>query len=167
MLTQLTHDIATMSRRRWLAATAGLVLGLATFSNAKAQETIKVGVLHSLSGTMAISETTLKDTMLLLIDEQNKKGGVLGKKLEAVVVDPASNWPLFAEKARELITKDKVAVVFGCWTSVSRKSVLPVFKELNSILFYPVQYEGEESPSATCSTPAPRRTSRRSPRSTI
>jgi urea transport system substrate-binding protein len=94
---------------------------------------------------MAISETTLKDTMLFLIDEQNKKGGVLGKKLEAVVVDPASNWPLFAEKARELITKEKVAVVFGCWTSVSRKSVLPVFKELNSILFYPVQYEGEES----------------------
>jgi len=145
MLTQLTHDIATVSRRRWLAATAGLVLGLAAFTNAKAQETIKVGVLHSLSGTMAISETTLKDTILFLIDEQNKKGGVLGKKLEAVVVDPASNWPLFAEKARELITKDKVSVVFGCWTSVSRKSVLPVFKELNSILFYPVQYEGEES----------------------
>src|SRR5437762_2907319 len=146
MLTQLTHDIATMSRRRWLAATAGLVLGLATFSNAKAaDDTIKVGVLHSLSGTMAISETTLKDTVLFLIDEQNKKGGVLGKKLEAVVVDPASNWPLFAEKARELITKNKVAVVFGCWTSVSRKSVLPVFKELNNILFYPVQYEGEES----------------------
>ena len=94
---------------------------------------------------MAISETTLKDVMLMLIDEQNKKGGLLGKKLEAVVVDPASNWPLFAEKARELITKDKVAAVFGCWTSVSRKSVLPVFKELNSILFYPVQYEGEES----------------------
>ena len=115
------------------------------FFSAKAQDTIKVGILHSLSGTMAISETTLKDVMLMLIDEQNKKGGVLGKKLEAVVVDPASNWPLFAEKARELITKDKVAVVFGCWTSVSRKSVLPVFKELNSILFYPVQYEGEES----------------------
>jgi urea transport system substrate-binding protein len=146
MLTQLTHDITAMSRRRWLAATAGLVLGLATFSNAKAaDDTIKVGVLHSLSGTMAISETTLKDTVLFMIDEQNKKGGVLGKKLEAVVVDPASIWPLFAEKARELITKDKVAVVFGCWTSVSRKSVLPVFKELNSILFYPVQYEGEES----------------------
>ena len=145
MLTQLTHDIAPVSRRRWLAATAGMVLGLAAFTSAKAQETIKVGVLHSLSGTMAISETTLKDTVLFLIDEQNKKGGVLGKKLEAVVVDPASNWPLFAEKARELITKDKVSVVFGCWTSVSRKSVLPVFKELNSILFYPVQYEGEES----------------------
>ncbi|WP_215905830.1 urea ABC transporter substrate-binding protein [Phreatobacter cathodiphilus] len=112
---------------------------------AKAQETIKVGILHSLSGTMAISETTLKDVMLMLIDEQNKRGGVLGKKLEAVVVDPASNWPLFAEKARELIAQHKVAVTFGCWTSVSRKSVLPVFEELNSILFYPVQYEGEES----------------------
>ena len=109
------------------------------------EDTIKVGVLHSLSGTMAISETTLKDTMLFLIDEQNKKGGLLGKKLEAVVVDPASDWPLFAEKARELIEKDKVAAVFGCWTSVSRKSVLPVFDELNSLLFYPVQYEGEES----------------------
>lgn len=131
--------------RRWLLAT-GLTLGLlAAMPSAKAQETIKVGILHSLSGTMAISETTLKDVMLMLIEEQNKKGGVLGKKLEAVVVDPASNWPLFAEKARELITKEKVAVVFGCWTSVSRKSVLPVFKELNSILFYPVQYEGEES----------------------
>jgi urea transport system substrate-binding protein len=114
-------------------------------SQARAQETIKVGILHSLSGTMAISETTLKDVMLMLIEEQNKKGGLLGKKLEAVVVDPASNWPLFAEKARELISKEKVAAVFGCWTSVSRKSVLPVFKELNSILFYPVQYEGEES----------------------
>src|SRR6476660_1451530 len=147
MLTQLSHDIATpLSRLRWLAAIAGLVLGLAAFTTAKAADnTIKVGVLHSLSGTMAISETTLKDTILFLIDEQNKKGGVMGKKLEAVVVDPASNWPLFAEKARELITKDKVAVVFGGWTSVSRKSVLPVFKELNSILFYPVQYEGEES----------------------
>ena len=110
-----------------------------------AEDTIKVGVLHSLSGTMAISETTLKDTMLMLIDEQNKKGGLLGKKLEPVVVDPASNWPLFAEKARELLTKDKVAAIFGCWTSVSRKSVLPVVEELNGILFYPVQYEGEES----------------------
>jgi urea transport system substrate-binding protein len=147
MPTFSSHDKATpMSRRRWLAATAGLILGLTSFTSAKAaDDTIKVGVLHSLSGTMAISETTLKDTILFLIDEQNKKGGVLGKKLEAVVVDPASNWPLFAEKARELITKDKVAVVFGCWTSVSRKSVLPVFKELNNILFYPVQYEGEES----------------------
>jgi urea transport system substrate-binding protein len=131
--------------RRWLIAAAGAAMGLAIALPAKAQDTIKVGILHSLSGTMAISETTLKDVMLMLIDEQNKKGGVLGKKLEAVVVDPASNWPLFAEKARELISQDKVAVVFGCWTSVSRKSVLPVFKELDSILFYPVQYEGEES----------------------
>src|ERR1700680_2892462 len=146
MLTQLTHDIATLSRRGLLAATAGLVLGLGAFAPAKAaDDTIKVGVLHSPAATMAISETTLKDTILFLIDEQNKKGGVLGRKLEPVVVDPASNWPLFAEKARELISKDKVAVVFGCWTSVSRKSVLPVFKELNNILFYPVQYEGEES----------------------
>ncbi|WP_372738817.1 urea ABC transporter substrate-binding protein [Neptunomonas sp.] len=112
---------------------------------ALAEDTIKVGILHSLSGTMAISETTLKDTMLMLIDEQNAKGGLLGKKLEAVVVDPASNWPLFAEKARELISKEKVDAVFGCWTSVSRKSVLPVFEETNSLLFYPVQYEGEES----------------------
>jgi len=110
-----------------------------------AEDTIKVGILHSLSGTMAISETTLKDTMLMLVEEQNKKGGLLGKKLEAVVVDPASNWPLFAEKARELIEKKKVSAVFGCWTSVSRKSVLPVFEELDSLLFYPVQYEGEES----------------------
>ena len=110
-----------------------------------AADTIKVGVLHSLSGTMAISETTLKDTILMMVEEQNAAGGLLGKKLEAVVVDPASNWPLFAEKARELIEKEKVDVVFGCWTSVSRKSVLPVFEELNGLLFYPVQYEGEES----------------------
>jgi len=122
------------------------MLVTATFvSPAHAEETIKVGVLHSLSGTMAISETTLKDVMLMLIEEQNKKGGLLGKKLEAVVVDPASDWPLFAEKARELIEVKDVAAVFGCWTSVSRKSVLPVFEELNNILFYPVQYEGEES----------------------
>jgi len=110
-----------------------------------AADTIKVGVLHSLSGTMAISETTLKDTMLMLIEEQNKKGGLLGMQLEPVVVDPASNWPLYAEKARELIEKDKVAAIFGSWTSVSRKSVLPVIEELNSVFFYPVQYEGEES----------------------
>lgn len=125
-------------------AALGTTLALSS-SLAYAEETIKVGVLHSLSGTMAISETTLKDTVLMLVDEQNKKGGLLGKKLEAVVVDPASNWPLFAEKARELIEKEKVDVVFGGWTSVSRKSMLPVFEELNSILFYPVQYEGEES----------------------
>lgn len=135
----------SLSRRGFAALAGATLLASVTASGAQAQDTIKVGILHSLSGTMAISETTLKDTILFLIDEQNKKGGVLGKKLEAVVVDPASNWPLFAEKARELIAKDKVSVVFGCWTSVSRKSVLPVFKELNSILFYPVQYEGEES----------------------
>ncbi len=123
------------------AATAAMFAGSAAF----AQDTIKVGVLHSLSGTMAISETTLKDVMLMLIEEQNAKGGLLGKKLEPVVVDPASDWPLFAEKARELIEVNGVSAVFGCWTSVSRKSVLPVFEELNSILFYPVQYEGEES----------------------
>ena len=106
---------------------------------------IKIGILHSLSGTMAISETTLKDTMLMLIEQQNKKGGILGRKIEPIVVDPASNWPLFAEKARELITVQKVDVMFGCWTSVSRKSALPVLEELNALLFYPVQYEGEES----------------------
>lgn len=122
-----------------------LTFGSLVGNQAMAADTIKVGVLHSLSGTMAISETTLKDTMLMLIEEQNKKGGLLGKQLEAVVIDPASDWPLFAEKARELIEKEKVASVFGCWTSVSRKSVLPVFEELNSLLFYPVQYEGEES----------------------
>ncbi|MDP5033053.1 urea ABC transporter substrate-binding protein [Paraglaciecola sp.] len=114
-------------------------------SVALAEDTIKVGVLHSLSGTMAISETTLKDTVLMMIEEQNKMGGLLGKKLEAVVVDPASNWPLFAEKTRELLAKEKVDVIFGCWTSVSRKSVLPVIEELNGLMFYPVQYEGEES----------------------
>jgi urea transport system substrate-binding protein len=145
----MPHPIRAVAERpltrRWLLATAALAFAVASVFPAKAQETIKVGILHSLSGTMAISETTLKDVMLMLIEEQNKKGGLLGKKLGAVVVDPASNWPLFAEKARELITKEKVSAVFGCWTSVSRKSVLPVFKELNSILFYPVQYEGEES----------------------
>jgi urea transport system substrate-binding protein len=123
------------------AASASLLIS----SFAMAADTIKVGVLHSLSGTMAISETTLKDTVLMMVEEQNKKGGLLGKKLEPVVVDPASNWPLFAEKTRELLTKEKVDVIFGCWTSVSRKSVLPVIEELNGLLFYPVQYEGEES----------------------
>ncbi|HAK63850.1 MAG TPA: urea ABC transporter substrate-binding protein, partial [Alphaproteobacteria bacterium] len=129
---------------RAIMAGAMAMFGLTAPAHA-ADDTIKVGVLHSLSGTMAISETTLKDTILMMIDDQNKKGGLLGKKLEAVVVDPASNWPLFAEKARELIQVKKVDVVFGCWTSVSRKSVLPVFEELNGLLFYPVQYEGEES----------------------
>lgn len=130
-------------KKLFAATTATVALTAATV--AMAADTIKVGVLHSLSGTMAISETTLKDTVLMMIEEQNKNGGLLGKKLEPVVVDPASNWPLFAEKTRELLTKDKVDVIFGCWTSVSRKSVLPVIEELNGLLFYPVQYEGEES----------------------
>ncbi|OEJ69490.1 urea ABC transporter substrate-binding protein [Magnetovibrio blakemorei] len=128
-----------------LAGAGAIAASVLTATAAQAADTIKVGVLHSLSGTMAISETTLKDTVLMMIDEQNKKGGLLGKKLEAVVVDPASNWPLFAEKTRELIEKNNVDVIFGCWTSVSRKSVLPVIEELNGMLFYPVQYEGEES----------------------
>ena len=128
-----------------LAAVATVAAGMTRSVHAQGSEPIKLGVLHSLSGTMAISETTLKDVMLMLINEQNKKGGVLGHKLEAIVVDPASNWPLFAEKARELISVNKVSAVFGCWTSVSRKSVLPMFEELNNLLFYPVQYEGEES----------------------
>lgn len=141
MGTMMTHA----QRMRALAA-ATFLGGMTAFgSAASAADTIKVGILHSLSGTMAISETTLKDAMLMLIDQQNANGGLLGKQLEAVVVDPASDWPLFAEKARELIEVEKVDVVFGCWTSVSRKSVLPVFEELNSLLFYPVQYEGEES----------------------
>ncbi len=127
-----------------LVAAAAAAAGFGISTAAFAQETIKVGVLHSLSGTMAISETVLKDTILMAIDEINARGGLLGKKLEAVVVDPASNWPLFAEKTRQLISKDKVVSIFGCWTSVSRKSVLPVVEELNGLLFYPVQYEGEE-----------------------
>jgi urea transport system substrate-binding protein len=135
-----------MTRRTFLKTAAATAAVSATgLPSAFAQSgPIKVGVLHSLSGTMAISETALKDTVLMTIEEINAKGGVLGRKLEAVVVDPASNWPLFAEKARQLLAQDKVAAVFGCWTSVSRKSVLPVFKELNGLLFYPVQYEGEE-----------------------
>ena len=136
-----------MQRRNFVKATAvTIALAAAGFVTqpAIAADTIKVGILHSLSGTMAISETALKETALMAIEEINAKGGVLGKKLEPVVVDPASNWPLFAEKARQLLTQDKVAVTFGCWTSVSRKSVNPVFKELNGLLFYPVQYEGEE-----------------------
>ncbi|MBL0285682.1 MAG: urea ABC transporter substrate-binding protein [Zoogloea sp.] len=136
------------TRRNFIKATvlsaAVASIGLASSFAAHAADTIKVGILHSLSGTMAISETALKETALMTIEEINKAGGVMGKKLEPVVVDPASNWPLFAEKARQLLTKDKVAVTFGCWTSVSRKSVLPVYKELNGLLFYPVQYEGEE-----------------------
>ena len=134
-----------MRKMKTILTAAAVAAGLAVALPATAQQPIKVGVLHSLSGTMAISETTLKDTVLMMVDDLNKKGGLLGRKVEAVVVDPASNWPLFAEKARELLAKEKVAAVFGCWTSVSRKSVLPVFEELNGMLFYPVQYEGEES----------------------
>jgi urea transport system substrate-binding protein len=149
---QPTLSRAGLSRRGFarLGAAAATVAAIgavkAVTSPAVAQSAgpIKIGILHSLSGTMAISETTLKDVMLMLIDKQNKAGGVLGRQLEAVVVDPASNWPLFAEKARQLISVDKCAATFGCWTSVSRKSVLPVFEELNSVLFYPVQYEGQE-----------------------
>ena len=133
-----------MNRYTHLMAGAALALALAGPA-AAADDTIKIGVLHSLSGTMAISETTLKDTVLMMVDQQNAKGGLLGKKIEAVVVDPASDWPLFAEKARELISVQGVDAIFGCWTSVSRKSVLPVVEELNGLLFYPVQYEGEES----------------------
>jgi urea transport system substrate-binding protein len=136
-----------MKRRSFVKAlalaTSIAALGTASPSYAQ-QKTVKVGILHSLSGTMAISETVLKDVALMAIEEINAKGGVMGAKIEPVVVDPASNWPLFAEKARQLITQEKVAVTFGCWTSVSRKSVLPVFEELNGLLFYPVQYEGEE-----------------------
>src|SRR6187431_182195 len=136
-----------MNRRgnlKVLTASIALGLGLAGNALAQANDTIKVGILHSLSGTMAISETVLKDTVLMAIDEINAKGGVLGKKLEPVIVDPASNWPLFAEKTKQLLGQDKVSVIFGCWTSVSRKSVLPVVEEMNGLLFYPVQYEGEE-----------------------
>ncbi|MFT4012465.1 MAG: urea ABC transporter substrate-binding protein [Paracoccus sp. (in: a-proteobacteria)] len=133
-----------MNRFTCAMATVALSAGLAGSALAQ-DDTIKIGVLHSLSGTMAISETTLKDTVLMMVDQQNAKGGVLGRKIEAVVVDPASDWPLFAEKARELISVNGVDAIFGCWTSVSRKSVLPVIEELNGLLFYPVQYEGEES----------------------
>ena len=133
-----------MKLKKLIIASSIVASSLVT-SISYAADTIKVGVLHSLSGTMAISETTLKDTVLMMIDKQNKAGGILGKQLEAVVVDPASNWPLFAEKTRELLAKEKVDVIFGCWTSVSRKSALPVLEELNGLLFYPVQYEGEES----------------------
>jgi len=136
-----------MNRRtplKLLSASLALGFGLSGAAMAQSGGTIKVGILHSLSGTMAISETVLKDTVLMAIDEINAKGGVMGKKLEPVIVDPASNWPLFAEKTKQLLGQDKVAVIFGCWTSVSRKSVLPVVEEMNGLLFYPVQYEGEE-----------------------
>lgn len=135
-----------MNRRNFVKALtlSAFIAAIGLPAGAHAADTIKVGILHSLSGTMAISETALKNVALMTIEEINAGGGVLGKKLEPVVVDPASNWPLFAERARQLLAQDKVAAVFGCWTSVSRKSVLPVFKELNGLLFYPVQYEGEE-----------------------
>ena len=137
-----------------LTLTTAMVL--ATGAMAQEGEPIKIGVLHSLSGTMAISETTLKDTVLMMVDHQNAKGGLLGRPIEAVVVDPASDWPLFAEKARELLTVSEVDATFGCWTSVSRKSVLPVYEELNGLLFYPVQYEGEEmSPNVFYTGAAP------------
>lgn len=133
-----------MIRSKFIVTSVVAAAALGMVSGAQAEETIKVGVLHSLSGTMAISETSLKDVVLMAVEELNAAGGVLGKQVEAVVVDPASDWPLFNEKAKELITKEKVAVTFGCWTSVSRKSVLPTFEEYNALLFYPVQYEGEE-----------------------
>jgi urea transport system substrate-binding protein len=145
----------------------GIVLGLFVLQLAlvvpaarAGEDTIKIGIQHSLSGTMAISESVLKDTVLMLIADQNKKGGLLGRKLEPIVVDPASDWDVFAEKARELLTRDKVAVVFGCWTSASRKSVLPIFEQLNGLLFYPVQYERVKKARATFSTRGPRRISR-------
>ena len=138
----MTH---LLSFSRLILISTVLVAAYFNSGSSSANDTIKIGVLHSLSGTMAISETTLKDTILMLVDDLNKDGGLLGKTVEAVVVDPASNWPLFAEKARELLTVHDVDVIFGNWTSVSRKSVLPVIEELNGLLFYPVQYEGEES----------------------
>jgi urea transport system substrate-binding protein len=147
-MSRIDSQVQLPDRRKLLklVAVVGMAasLGFPAVLTAQSKDPIKIGVLHSLSGTMAISETVLKDVILMAVEEINAKGGVLGRKLEAVVVDPASNWPLFAEKARQLLTQDKVAVVFGCWTSVSRKSVLPVFEELNGLLFYPVQYEGEE-----------------------
>jgi urea transport system substrate-binding protein len=141
----------SFSRRDFLKTTAAVGvgaaatgLGLPSIVRAQGGGTVKIGVLHSLSGTMAISEVSLRDVVLMAVEEINAKGGVMGKKIEPVVVDPASNWDLFAEKAKQLLLQDKVAVVFGCWTSVSRKSVLPVFENNNGLLFYPVQYEGEE-----------------------
>ena len=139
---QSTPYLALCRGRVWVSSRS-------VAKGAAAEDTIKIGILHSLSGTMAISETILKDLMLMQVAELNANGGLLGRKVEPVVVDPASNWPLFAEKARELISKDKVAAVFGCWTSVSRKSVLPVFEELNGLLFYPLEYEGEERPTTS------------------
>ncbi len=142
-LQRKTHP-RTLSRFATALVTAA-VMGASVQAVAQDDAPIKVGILHSLSGTMAISESTLKDTVEMLIEQQNEAGGLLGRQLEAVVVDPASNWPLFAERARELLAQEEVDVIFGNWTSVSRKAVLPVVEELNGLLFYPVQYEGEES----------------------
>ncbi len=142
-LQRKTHP-RTLSRFATALITAA-VMGASAQAVAQDDDPIKVGILHSLSGTMAISESTLKDTVEMLIEQQNEAGGLLGRQLEAVVVDPASNWPLFAERARELLAQEEVDVIFGNWTSVSRKAVLPVVEELNGLLFYPVQYEGEES----------------------
>ena len=140
--------MSTFSRRDFLkgtlAAGAGLAAGAPGLLTAQTKAPVKIGVLHSLSGTMAISEVSLRDVVLMAVDEINARGGVLGRTIQPVVVDPASNWDLFAEKAKQLLLQEKVAVVFGCWTSVSRKSVLPVFENNNGLLFYPVQYEGEE-----------------------
>ena len=150
------------ARQRWLYAAAAVLFAFTSGAGtAKAEESIKIGILHSLSGTMAISETILKDLMLMEVADVNAKGGLLGKKIEPVVVDPASNWPLFAEKARELLVKDKVAAVFGCWTSVSRKSVLPVFEELNGLLFYPLENTKARKPPTIFSTEARCLTTRR------
>src|SRR6478736_6200993 len=132
-----------MKRMRQIVLTL-LASMLAFCATLRAEDTVKIGILHSLTGTMAISETSLRDVVLMAVDEINASGGVMGKKIEPVIVDPASNWDLFAEKAKQLLLQDKVAVTFGCWTSVSRKSVLPVFENNNGLLFYPVQYEGEE-----------------------
>ena len=167
------HD---QSRRDFLVHSARMTAGIGVaallgnlgqwaLSYAADKEPIKVGVLHSLSGTMAISEVSLRDVVLMAVDEINAKGGIMGRQVKPVVVDPASNWDLFAEKAKQLLLQDKVAVVFGCWTSVSRKSVLPVFEKNNGLLFYPVQYEGEECSCTTCSTPGRPSISRRCRRS--
>src|SRR5919109_899863 len=148
-------DVGVQSRREFLTASGKTAAGIGVaallgnlghwaLSYAADKEPIKIGVLHSLSGTMAISEVSLRDVVQMAVEEINGKGGVMGRKIQPIVVDPASNWDLFAEKAKQLLLQDKVAVVFGCWTSVSRKSVLPVFENNNGLLFYPVQYEGEE-----------------------
>jgi urea transport system substrate-binding protein len=143
----MTHAQWLRSLSVWgVVVLLGMLMGFMSqpLGTAWAAEPIKVGILHSLSGTMAISETPIKEVVLMAIDEINKAGGVLGRPVEPVIEDPASNWDLFAEKSKKLLLQDRVATVFGCWTSVSRKSVLPVFEQHNGLLFYPVQYEGEE-----------------------